>query len=89
MTGTFAELHRKCMNGEGCTGPGCKITDLHINTAAPRLKTRPTKAERKLAVRVGVYGTHGKNPNGGQNPSNPHGTGHDMHKPGSHNLRNN
>lgn len=53
----------------------------------PRVKDRPTKAERRLARRIAAFESHGANPGASQNPSNSSGTGHDMHRPGSQNLR--
>lgn len=54
---------------------------------APRVKTRLTKSERKLAERRKIYEKHGKNPQNPNNPSSGHTAGHDMHQPGSQNLR--
>ena len=81
--------HSKCMNGISCTGPGCTVRRRYVDASAPRVRTTPTKAERKLEYRQAVYANHGRNPNAGLNPSNSSGRGHDMHKPGSQNVRNN
>ena len=85
----MAERHKKCQNSGNCTGPGCRVTRDHYSTAAPRLRDRLTKGERKLATRVKTWEEHGRNPQAPNNPSNGHGTGYDMRRPGSQNFRNN
>jgi hypothetical protein len=46
---------------------------------------RKRKALKRLELRRAAWEKHGKNPQA--NPSNAHGTGHDMHRPGSMNGR--
>lgn len=48
---------------------------------------KKSKLLRKLARRQAAWAQHGKNPRAPNNPSNDHGEGHDMHRPGSLNWR--
>lgn len=79
---TMAAKHAKCPN-DPCVGPGCRYHRVRVNTCEPRKRTSPTKAERRLAARVGAFEQHGSNPPAPNNPSNSSGRGHDMLKPGS------
>lgn len=83
VAASFAALHANCFDGAGCTGPGCTIRRNRYSVADPRVRTRPTKAEKHLQARQAAWEQHGKNPRAGDNPSNSSGQGHDMHKPGS------